>query len=82
MNEIPQSCSLTAPEMEERREAFAKLPLIGERVEGGATLLSYRDEPGVEAALRELVRLEAECCPGIALELSAGDGEVVLRIAG
>jgi hypothetical protein len=82
MIEIPQSCSLTDPELRERRAAFASLPLIEETTADGATLLRFRDEPGVEATLRELIRLEAECCPGIDFSLSASRGEVTLRVAG
>jgi hypothetical protein len=80
--DIPQSCSLTDAELRARRDAFAKLPLLDERTEGGATLLRYADEPGAEATLRELVRLEAECCPGIDFSLMKDGGALVLRIAG
>lgn len=82
MQDLPQSCSLTAPRMQERRRKFAALPLIEEITSGGATLLRYRAEPGVEEALRELIRLEAECCPGIDFALSAEDDAFVLRVAG
>ena len=82
MYEIPQSCSLTAPEMEERRRKFAALPLIDESTAAGATLLRYRAEPGVEEALRELIRLEGECCPGIEFGLEHEEDALVLRIAG
>ena len=82
MNEIPQSCSLTAPQMEERKAMFAALPLVEETTSGGATLLRYADEPGVEATLHELIRLESECCPGIDFSLTKDGGALVLRIVG
>lgn len=74
--DIPNSCSLTAPEMVERRRAFARLPLI----EDAGGRLRYRDEPGVEEALRELIRLEAECCPDISFSLTREKEELVLAI--
>ena len=81
MNDIPQSCSLSAPELAERRRLFAALPLEGEEAAGGATLLRYRDEPGVRDALRELIRLESECCPGVDFRLTSDERGLVLRIA-
>lgn len=74
--DISNACSLTAPELAERRRAFAQLPLIDEA--GGR--LRYRDEPGVEDKLRELIRLEAECCPTIRFELIREEGDLVLTV--
>lgn len=67
------SCSLTKPELSERLMAFAELPLI-------AGSLRFRDAPEVEARLRELIRLENECCPAARLTLERGDGVLVLGI--
>lgn len=75
--DIPNSCSLTAPELAERRRAFAALPLIDE---AGARL-RYRDEPGVEATLRDLIRLEAECCPDVRFELSRDGDALVMTVS-
>lgn len=74
--DIQNACSLTAPELAERRRAFAALPLI----EDTPTRLRYRDGPGVESSLRELIRLEAECCPDIDFALERKEGELVLTI--
>ena len=82
MFHIPHTCSLSALELQERREAFARLPLLDERTENGATLLRYRDEPGVEATLRELIRREADCCPGLDFSLTVGEGDLTLRVGG
>lgn len=74
--DIPNACSLTAPERAERLRAFAALPLIDD----GPAGLRYRDEPGVEDSLRELIRLEAECCPDIRFALERKGRELVLTI--
>ena len=75
--DIPNSCSLTAPELAQRRAAFALLPLV----EDTGAALRYRDEPGVEEALRDLIRLEAECCPGVRFDLAREEGTLVLAIS-
>lgn len=76
--DIPNACSLTAPELAERRRAFAALPLL----EDTGARLRYRDEPGVEDALRDLIRLESECCPSVRFDLSRENGALVLAIEG
>ena len=75
--DIPNACSLTAPELAERRRAFAALPLIDD----SGSRLRYRDEPGVEDTLRELIRLESECCPGVRFELSRERDELVMTVS-
>ena len=75
--DIPNACSLTAPELAERRRAFAALPLIDDS--GGR--LRYRDVPGVEQTLRDLIRLEGECCPGIDFALTRERDELVLTLS-
>lgn len=67
------SCSLTKPQLSERLMAFAELPLID-------GTLRFRETPEVEARLRELIRLENECCPGARLTLGRDDGGLVLSI--
>ena len=67
------ACSLTKPQLSERLMAFAELPLI----DGS---LRFRDGPGVEARLRELMGLENECCPAARLTLERDGGALVLGI--
>ena len=42
----------------------------------------YRRAPEVEAKLRELIVLEAECCPFLDFELAEEGDEVVLKVSG
>jgi hypothetical protein len=67
------TCSLTKPQLSERLLAFAELPLI----DGS---LRFRDAPGVEERLRELIRLENECCPAARLALEHDGDALVLGI--
>ena len=69
------ACTLTSAELRARRAhigAIADRALRSrERVPGGARFVF---DPAAEAALRELVALEAECCPFLTLDLRpAGD---------
>lgn len=75
--DISDACSLSAPELAERRRAFSALPLVDDT--GGR--VRYRDEPGVEDALRDLIRLESECCPGVRFELTREEGMVVMTVS-
>lgn len=75
-------CSLSPAEQAVRSSEFGALDhaLVGcERLENGVRL-AYRDDPGLVAALDELVRKEAECCPFLAFTVDAGDGKVGVTI--
>lgn len=81
----PVACSLGAAELELRRarwQALSDSALVehGQRREGVRHV--YRAEPDVERELRELVALEAECCPFLDFEVAAGGDRLVLDISG
>jgi hypothetical protein len=81
----PVACSLSAAALDERRarwQALGERALVeaGQRVDGARQV--YRADAGVEQELRELVALEAECCPFLEFEVSVGDGRVVLDVRG
>ena len=82
---VPLACSLDASDASRRRErwlALAERALIGaERTPAGARH-TYRAERSVERELRELIELEAECCPFLEFELSSSDGALLLDIRG
>ena len=85
MRELPLACSLDASGLAERQERWRA---IGERAlrdrsrAGDAARLTFAGSAGVEEELRELVRLEAECCAFLDMSLVADGDEVVLTIAG
>jgi hypothetical protein len=84
-DERPIACSLGAGELDKRR---ARWQALGEDalVEAVLTLdgarQTYRAEPAVERELRELVRLEAECCPFLDFDIARGEQGLVLRVSG
>ena len=83
--DLPMACSLSAAELEERGERWHRLAeraLVESSYEGGVAILRCRADPGVEAELRELVRLEGECCPFLTLAVSSRDGGLVLEVSG
>jgi hypothetical protein len=85
MSDKPIACSLSAADLERRRarwEALADGALIerAQRLEG--VRLVYRAEPGAEQELRELVALEAECCPFLDFSVTPQDGRLVLDVTG
>lgn len=79
------ACSLSAVELEERAGRWRRLAeraLVESSYEEGVARLRCRADPGVEAELRELVRLEGECCPFLTLAVSSGDGGLLLEVSG
>ena len=65
MESLPAACTLTSEAGSERRrvwQALADHALIEQVETERGVRLSYRTTTGVEAKLRELVILEAECC--------------------
>jgi hypothetical protein len=83
--ELPLACSLDAGALAERRgrwEAVSSRALADRsRVDGGVRL-RYRAEPGIADELRELVRLEGECCAFLSFSLHEEGGFVVLDVGG
>ncbi len=77
-------CSLDQPGLAERRERWRRLlarALISvDRTPGGARQ-RLRAADGVEGELRELIALEADCCPTLSFELSV-DEELTLEVRG
>ncbi|CAN5574999.1 hypothetical protein BH20ACT18_BH20ACT18_07090 [soil metagenome] len=64
-SELPAACSLSPSELADRRAVWRRLAasaLRDQRPAPGGVRLVYADDDGVEATLRELVRLEADCC--------------------
>jgi hypothetical protein len=83
--ELPIACSLSAAEMEQRAERWRRLAgeaLLGSSYEERVARLRWRAEPAVERELRELVRLEGECCPFLDLKVAGLDGDLLLEISG
>jgi MerR family transcriptional regulator, copper efflux regulator len=85
MRGLPIACSLDASQMAERTErwqALAEHALISaEQTEGGVRQC-YRGGVAIEAELRELVALEAECCPFLDLRVERAEAELRLEISG
>lgn len=77
---MPIACSLDAADMAERGDEFAGLPaLSASRTARGITVLFARD---AEAAVRDFVRRESECCPFLDFAIAVEDGGVRLDIDG
>jgi len=79
------ACNLEAGQMAERRRRWDELAgrSFVERLETADGLrLVFRQDDGVEAELRELARLERECCAFATWVVSAADDEVQLEVNG
>jgi hypothetical protein len=64
-SEAPIACSLNAAGQTARRTAWERLAeraLRGRQMTARGVRLVFAREPGVEDELRELARLEGECC--------------------
>jgi hypothetical protein len=85
MKELPIACSLDAEQLAERKERWRALgehSLIStDRSDDGARQ-RYRGGAAIEAELRDLVELEAECCPFLDLRVERVDAEIWLEISG
>lgn len=85
MNEPkPLACSLEPDDLRQRLDRIAAIgaaSLIDRGSAGGVHTLRFRPGPDTRSRLREIVAAEAECCSFLDLELSEGDGELVLTIA-
>ena len=78
----PIACSLTAAQLEDRRDAWEHVVQhwgVDRRRQPDRIRLRFAPAPGVLASLRRLVELEAECCPWMTFDL-VEDDPVVLDI--
>ena len=87
MADLPIACSLTGPELRERRETV--LAAVRARVQEVRELksgMALRFDPGggVLAALAELIDLERQCCPFLQFDLRVlpANGPVWLELTG
>jgi hypothetical protein len=79
------ACCLNRVEMEEREQRWERLSqsaLLEASREGDRALLRYSDGPEVAAEVRELVRLERECCPFLEFSITEPGGAIELRVDG
>jgi hypothetical protein len=78
----PIACTLTDGDLRDRRKAWLK---VGNYAKGsgeipGGMAFTFVAAPGVDDSLRELVRLEAECCPWMDFRLENTSIEVNLTV--
>jgi hypothetical protein len=73
------ACSLTTPRLRARRAQTASIAQAALRSRDGQRLVF---DVSAEPALRELVALEAECCPFLTLHLRRTGDAVELTITG
>lgn len=79
----PIACSLQPTEMTDRRGAWERLcarALRARRSAPDGVELTFAAIEGVELELRELARLEAECCSFAVWDVQPRDGEIVLDV--
>jgi hypothetical protein len=78
-------CSLSDEEFRERvrfiHELTERALISREPQSGGGMLFRFRSSPDNEAAVRELVALESECCPNLRFDLDAGGDEICLEVS-
>jgi hypothetical protein len=83
-NMVPIACTLTAADLHDRQKAWLKIGRYSagsENVPGGLAVV-FDAASGVDASLRELVRLEAECCAWMTFTLERAPGKVVMVVTG
>lgn len=79
----PNACSLQPTELSDRRavwERLLKRALRHRRTIPSGMRLVFAPEEGVEAKLRELVRLEGQCCSFADWKVECRDDEIVLDV--
>ena len=85
MKELPIACTLDAAAMGERGDrwrALADRALVGRERGPGTATLRFGASDGVAAELRELVRLEGECCAFLDLTVEPTAGGTALLVSG
>ena len=79
----PKACSLQPTDMSDRRAVWERLLKRALRhrltIPSGMRLMFVADE-GVEAKLRELARLEGQCCSFADWKVECHDGEILLDV--
>lgn len=94
MERPPVACTLNVADFAERSDLWRQLiegwGIKRVRTRNGVRL-TFRQDPGVATALKELARLEADCCPWmriailerqqIQMELSGGDASAAQALA-
>lgn len=81
--EPPIACSLPPTELDDRRAVWQRLAqraLRQQRPIAGGVRLVFRAEEGAEGQLRELARLEAQCCSFAAWKVQRCDEGLVLDV--
>jgi hypothetical protein len=79
----PVACSLTSEGLAAQADRWHRLAAaaLDERAETAEGLrITFRDEPGIDEELRQLVAIENECCPWAQWTVTAGHGQVVLNV--
>jgi hypothetical protein len=79
------ACSLDAGQIEGREKRWRRVAegaLITYGRSGDAARQRYRFSLEVERELKELIRLEAECCPFLDFQLHREADELVLEVKG
>jgi hypothetical protein len=85
MTDTPIACTLDSDQLRDRVafiERLASDALIAQDEIAGGVRSRFRDAPGVEARLRELVAAESDCCGFLSFAVRRGDGELWLDITG
>lgn len=83
-NQEIDGCSLSAPAMADRREAWLAVDAVvleRGRIDGGFRL-RYRHDPGVADVLRDLVEAEQHCCAWASWRLADEELVSVLEVTG
>ncbi len=77
------ACTLSAADLRDRRGAWTRLcerALTAHRATAAGVELAFRPDPGVERTLRELARLERECCSFAQWSVDRSEDELVLEV--
>jgi hypothetical protein len=85
MTDLPIACTLSAGQMRERVafvERLAADALIARTEIDGGVRSRFRNSPGVEERLRELIAAEAECCAFLSFAVAHHDDELWLDVTG
>jgi hypothetical protein len=85
MQELPLACSLETSALEERLERWRRLneaKLLGAQRDRAGVTLRYRADGDAEVELRELIRLEGECCAFLNMTLRREGGDLRLDVSG
>lgn len=79
------ACTLTSDQRVERQremEELARRSVVGREQQGRLVRLHYRHTPQVEAAVRDLVRRESQCCAFLAFDIAVEGARLTLEIRG